>query len=332
MNVPPAIFEHLAALGDTTRSRLLALLDEREYAVSELQQILRLPQSTVSGHLKVLADAGWVTFRAHGKNRFYRMAATLDPEALSLWEIIRNDIDEVEFRGDDLERAKSVLGARVDRSRAFFSEAAATWNEVRADLYGSGVVSLPLLGLLDPDWIVADLGCGTGQLALTLEPFVSRIIAVDRSSEMLEAVRERAVGRRPGLDVRQGELESLPMDDGEADLVVLNLVLHLVVDPAAVLDEAHRVLVGGGRVVVVDMRSHDRLDYQETMGHVWPGFEEGQVRDWLIGAGFGGTTVRLIQPDPDASGPSLFVAGGRNTTKVRTMNSRAEEDGWTRRP
>jgi len=314
MTTSPAIFEHLAALGDTTRSRLLALLEEREYAVSELQQILRLPQSTVSGHLKVLADAGWVTFRAHGKNRFYTMAAALDPEALALWGIIRSDIDGAEFRGDDLERAKSVLGARVDRSRAFFSETAATWNEVRADLYGSGVVSLPLLGLLDPDWIVADLGCGTGQLALTLEPFVSKVVAVDRSSEMLEAVVERAGGDRAGLDSRQGELEALPMNDGEADLVVLNLVLHLVVDPAAVLEEAHRVLVDGGRVVVVDMRAHDRLDYQETMGHVWPGFEEVQVRDWLIDVGFGGVRTRPIPPDPEASGPLLFMAGAWKET------------------
>jgi ArsR family transcriptional regulator len=206
----------------------------------------------------------------------------------------------------------------VDRSRAFFSGAAATWNEVRADLYGSGVVSLPLLGLLDPDWVVADLGCGTGQLALTLEPFVKRVVAVDRSSEMLDAVRERAGGPRPGLDVRRGELEALPMDGGEVDLVVLNLVLHLAVDPAAVLGEAQRVLVGGGRIVVVDMRAHDRLDLQDTMGHLWPGFEEGRVRDWLRGAGFGGVTVRPIPPDPEAAGPLLFMAGGRKETKART--------------
>jgi ubiquinone/menaquinone biosynthesis C-methylase UbiE/DNA-binding transcriptional ArsR family regulator len=311
MNTSPAVFDHLATLGDTTRSRLLALLEEREYAVGELQRILRLPQSTVSGHLRVLSEGGWVTHRTHGKNRFYRMAETLESDALSLWRIILQDMDEVGFRGDDRERAKSVLGARVDRSRAFFSEAATTWDEVRADLYGSGIVSFPLLALLEPDWVVADLGCGTGQLAATLAPFVERVVAVDRSPEMLDAARRRTGGRLAGLDVRRGDLEALPLDHGEANLVVINLVLHLVLDPATVLEEAFRVLSPGGRIVIVDMRAHDHLEYQEAMGHVWPGFECDQLRDWLESAGFRNVTVRPIPPDPDASGPLLLAALAR---------------------
>jgi len=311
MNASPIVFDHLATLGDTTRSRLLALVEEREYAVGELQRILQLPQSTVSGHLKVLAEAGWVTFRAHGKSRFYRMADALDAEGLSLWRIIRQEMDDAGFRGDDRERARSVLSTRVDRSRAFFSEAAETWDHVRADRYGSGIVSFPLLALLEPDWVVADLGCGTGQLAVTLAPFVARVIAVDRSPEMLHAARRRTGGTLSVVDVRGGELEALPVGDGEADLAVLNLVLHLVVDPAIVLGEAFRILSPGGRLVIVDMRTHDHPEYQETMGHMWPGFDGDHLRSWLGATGFEHARVRPIPPDPEASGPLLLTAVAR---------------------
>ena len=59
----PAILDHLASLADTTRSRILLLLDRHELTVSELCAIVQLPQSTVSRHLKALADAGWIATR-----------------------------------------------------------------------------------------------------------------------------------------------------------------------------------------------------------------------------------------------------------------------------
>ena len=159
ITVPP-VFERIATLGDTTRSRILGLLEEREYSVTELRQILQLPQSTVSGHLKVLASADWVTSRADGKARFYRMNRDLDTEARSLWRLIRNDMDESSFRATDRERALSVLSARESRSRVFFSEQSERWDEVRAELYGGRAQLLPLFGLLSDQWAVAGTsGC-----------------------------------------------------------------------------------------------------------------------------------------------------------------------------
>src|SRR5216117_126888 len=90
----PPILEHLSALADPTRSRLLLLLDRHELTVGELCSALQLPQSTVSRHLKMLADEGWVTVRAEGTSRLYAMppGASLDPAARRLWQLVRDQI------------------------------------------------------------------------------------------------------------------------------------------------------------------------------------------------------------------------------------------------
>ena len=58
------LLDSLSALADPVRSRMLWLLDQQELTVSELCAILQLPQSTVSRHLKMLADAEWVQVAA----------------------------------------------------------------------------------------------------------------------------------------------------------------------------------------------------------------------------------------------------------------------------
>src|SRR5919199_1415185 len=89
----PAILDHLASLADTTRSRILLLLDRHELTVSELCAITQLPQSTVSRHLKALGDSGWVSSRAEGASNLYSMVRDdLDPAARRLWLLVREQV------------------------------------------------------------------------------------------------------------------------------------------------------------------------------------------------------------------------------------------------
>jgi ArsR family transcriptional regulator len=136
---------------------------------------------------------------------------------------------------------------------------------------------------------------------------VRQVIAVDSSADMLDAARQR-LGAAVNVDLRRGELEQLPLVDGELDAALLSLVLHHSPAPGRTLAEVARVVRPGGRVLVVDMLPHEREEYQQQMGHVWLGFSELQVSRLLAGAGFGDVRFRLLPADPEAKGPALFAA------------------------
>ena len=303
-----AILDHMSALADPTRCRLLLLLEQHELTVSELCAILQLPQSSASRHLKTLADDDWVVSRRDGTSRFYSMPLDdLDSAAARLWPIIREQVAGTSAAGQDGQRLRSVVARRRAKSKEFFASAAASWDRLRSDLFGDTFYLWAVLGLIDPSLTAGDLGCGTGQLAETLAPHVRRVIAVDASADMLTAARGR-LGELPNIDIRQGELEALPLVAGELDVALLSLVLHYSPDPARALAEVARVVRPDGRVLIVDMLPHDREEYQQQMGHVWLGFSDKQISRYMTGAGFGDVRVRALPADRDARGPALFAA------------------------
>lgn len=306
-----SIFERLSTLADTTRARLLLVLEGNEFTVSELCTILQMPQSTVSRHLKVLADEGWLLSRPEGTSRRYRMASRgLDEGARELWELVGARAADLPAARQDALRVRSVLAERRTTSEEFFASKAGDWDRVRDELFGSRSDLQALPGLLDPDWVVGDLGCGTGRVSRALAPFVARVVAVDGSKEMLTAAAEH-LEELDNVERRQGALEHLPVVDGELDAAVSFLVLHYVPEPDRVLAEAGRALRPGGRLLLVDVTPHDRQEYQTEMGHLWLGFSEGQIRGWLDEAGFEQITYHPLPPDPEASGPAIFAAAAR---------------------
>jgi ArsR family transcriptional regulator len=308
MNHSPAIFGDLTTLSDATRGRMLLILERHELTVGELCTVLQLPQSTVSRHLKTLADASWVSSRRDGTSRYYTLALDdRDAHTRRLWSLLRERIAGTPGADQDARRLKGVLGRRQTKSEEFFASAAGQWDRLRRDLFGGASALHALPALIDPSWTVGDLGCGTGETSAALAPFVARTIAVDRSGDMLQTARRRLRGLS-GVDVRRGELEQLPVADRELDAAIMLLVLHHVPDPAAVLGEAARTLKPGGRFVVCDMLPHEHEEYKQQMGHVWLGFGDDQIRRLLGAAGFGDVRIIPLPVDPAAKGPALFVA------------------------
>ncbi|MEQ1690284.1 MAG: metalloregulator ArsR/SmtB family transcription factor [Gemmatimonas sp.] len=304
------IHERLAELADATRCRLLLALERQELTVGELCSALQLPQSTVSRHLKILADEHWVTSRAEGASRWYRLSSSLDVEASSLWALVREPLRDSPSTVQDVARLEAVLVARRSRSEAFFASASAEWDSLRTSMFGARADLLSALALMEPTWVVGDLGCGTGALSAALAPHVAQVHAIDASSAMLSAARIR-LASFGNVTVHDGSLESLPLPDASLDVAVMMLVLHHVADPAHALREVRRVLRPGGRVLIADMRAHSHDEYQQQMGHVWLGFDVPTLERWMLDAGFGAMRFTPLPVDPDVAGPALFTAVAR---------------------
>jgi ArsR family transcriptional regulator len=300
----------LPSLGDPLRARLLVALEAHELSVRELQEILQLPQSTASRHLRVLAEQKWVDVRPDGASQRYRFTPPPDGSPRErLWKLIRDETVAGKAAQSDARRIKAVLAQRQTRSRRFFATEAGRWDRLREELFGQRFELGLLLGLVDPAWTVGDLGCGTGALSSALAPFVRRVIAVDESEPMLAGARSR-LEQFANVEVRQGELVLLPLGEDDLDVAALVLVFPYVPDPGRVLGEAARAVRPGGRILVMDLQPHDRTDWEHTMGHLWQGFGPGQMLGWMSGAGLRESRYVALPPDPESKGPGLFVATG----------------------
>ncbi|MDH4131344.1 MAG: metalloregulator ArsR/SmtB family transcription factor [Gemmatimonadota bacterium] len=304
------VVARLQSLADTTRNRILLVLEDQELTVGELCDVLRLPQSTTSRHLKILSDEGWIASRSEGASRYYRMpVGDLDPGARRLWQAVRDEAGSSPDAVRDAERLRSVLADRRSKAEAFFATAAGQWDRLRLELFGARSELLPMLGLLDPAWTVADLGCGTGHLAHLVAPFVNRVIAVDASAAMLRAARTR-LGHLANVELRRGELEDLPIEAASVDVAILALVLPYMAEPGQAVAAAAKTLRAGGRLLVTDLMPHERSEYRQTLGHLWQGFSEAQVSEWMTAAGLSGLRYHRLPLGTDTKGTALFTASG----------------------
>jgi ArsR family transcriptional regulator len=307
---PDALLDWMGGLADPTRLRLLRLLERNELGVAELCDVLQMPQSTVSRHLKVLADQDWVFSRRQGTNHLYQlMLDELEPAARRLWLLAREQSDKWATARQDALRLQRLLAKRKSDSQSFFASAADHWDRLRDELYGCAFTGEALVALLPRNFVVADLGCGTGRTAAMLAPNVGKVIGVDNSAAMLKAAR-RAVNGAANVELRRGELAELPIESASCDAAILLLTLTYVPDPAVVLREALRILKPAGRVVVVDLLAHDRDDFRRQMDQCWSGFSPPQVEALLSEAGFESAVVRSLPAEPKVKGPGLFLGNG----------------------
>ena len=163
---------------------------------------------------------------------------------------------------------------------------------------------------------VLDVGCGTGTLTIAAKRRVGPNVVVrgiDASAEMIARAAKKARRAKADVTFETAFVESLPLPDAQFDVVLSTVMLHHL--RRAVREqsvgEMHRVLKPGGRLLVVDLMSHDRIEYVVQLGHVWQGFDGEQVKEWLEHAGFTACRYRPLPADPEAKGPALFAASGR---------------------
>lgn len=312
---PDRLLRWMTSLADLTRLRLLSLLAEHELGVSDLCDVVQLPQSTVSRHLKILGDEGWAISRRQGTTNLYQVVLDeLEQPQRELWMLTREESsDWATLKQDRLRLQQLVLNKQQDAG-AFFADAAEQWESIRHEVYGQSFTQEAMLGLIPGDWVVADIGCGSGILSARLSMHVKQVIGVDNSEAMLVAAHQR-MEPLANVDIRRGEATRLPIEDASVNAAMCVIVLSYVEDTQAAIEEMARVLKPGGRLVVVDLLAHNRDPFRRQMGQVHSGFTTDALGGLLEGAGLVAAQCRPLAPSPEATGPALLMATATKPTE-----------------
>ena len=312
-------------LGDEARLRLLRVLARERLNVTELTGVLGLAQSGVSRHLGLLKEAGLVAEERDGGFSYYRLAPSLAAGsdgalAAMLHDQFARAADEGIVRADEA-RLQEILRVRKEN---FDAHAGPDTRDARQLVPGrSWAAWSRALGLLLPPLKVADLGCGEGYLTIEAARWASRVIAVDRSAVVLKRAQALAERRRVSNVIwKKGELEKLPLRDGSVDVAMLSQALHHAIDPIRAVAEAARVTAPGGRVLVLDLRTHHEDWVRAKLGDRRLGFDDDELKRMLTSAGL--EHVKSGVGARKAGDPfTVLIASG---TKAHVTKTRKHDD------
>jgi ArsR family transcriptional regulator len=275
---------YFKALADETRLRLVHLSLHYELNVNEVVAILGMGQSRISRHLKILTDSQLLTFRRDGLWTFYSAAS--EGEGYNFIQSIKYLFGTNTIFTEDLAEANRVLEKRRIEETRFFDSIAEDWENLKKEIIGEVNLTSMILEAVPPSDTIVDMGCGTGDLLAPLREKSQRVIGVDKSPKMLAEAKRRFSNDGKNVDLRIGDLEHLPLGNGEADLAVINMVLHHVLDPMKTFQEAYRVLKKRNTFIIVDLLSHHVERMRERYGDRWLGFSIADIEKWLEKSGF----------------------------------------------
>ncbi len=295
----------LKALGDENRLRILNLLGREELSGSDLMEVLNLGQSRVSTHLNLLKEVGLVCDRRAGRRSLYSLV-----EGAPMLESALASCTETQEFTSDLAGLEMLLARRRDESRSYFDRVAAKFGEEMLPGRTWEGLCRSLIKLL-PAGHYADLGIGDGLLTLMLAEVAEHVTAVDLSAEMLANLQGRASqAGLTNIEFVEGELDSLPLPDGEFDVVVMSQALHHAEKPARALAEATRITKPGGKVLIIDLLAHGEDWVREKLQDLHQGFTEVALAELLAAAGLERVSIQRAARDPHPPHFMTLVAVG----------------------
>jgi ubiquinone/menaquinone biosynthesis C-methylase UbiE/DNA-binding MarR family transcriptional regulator len=308
-----SILKNLRLLADSSRLRILLLVEQEELSVAELQDILGMGQSRISTYLAQLKHAGLVEDRRHGKSILYRLKPPRGEQSKTfsqLMKLLREAAGEIPEAADDAEALRLALSRRQDKMRAYFDELAGKFGKHYVPGRSWKGLAETLLALMPP-MVIADLGAGEGTFSQLLARHARKVIAVDNSEKMVEYGAELARKHViKNLEYRQGDLESPPIKDETVDLAFFSQALHHAQHPGRAVAEAWRILKPGGRIVILDLLRHNLEEARELYADLWLGFTEVEIGRFLKDAGFKNIETSVVHRETEAPHFETLLAVG----------------------
>jgi ArsR family transcriptional regulator len=232
-----------------------------------------------------------------------------------MWDsIVAESRTSPEFEAD-LAGLEALRDRRRGDARAYFDRVAATFgDEILPGRTWEGLARALLQ--LAPRGRYADLGIGDGLLTLMLSEIAHSVTAVDISSQMLAQLKVRAAQRGiSNVTTVEGDIEDLPLSDSSFDVAVLSQALHHAKSPKKALLEARRILIPGGRLLVIDLLAHTEDWVREQLQHQHLGFTESTLTELLSETGFERATIQRAARDPQPPHFMTLVATAQKPTR-----------------
>ncbi len=272
------IIKYCKALADETRARLVNVLLECELNVGEIVQVMKMGQSRISRHLKILSDSGLVDVRREGLWAFYR--ASEEGPGRDFISGITSLLEGEDDLKRDRNRAEKVIRERTAATRQFFDDIAPEWDRMTAEVLGDLDLAKEIQVRLPHCACAADIGCGPGDMLEILAGNSDMVIGVDNSPKMLELAEERFPDDA-NMSLRIGEMTHLPLRDLEADCTVMSLVLHHLARPVDAIREAGRVLKVNGKLLIAEFDQHENEVMRSEYGDRRLGIPREKMLGWL---------------------------------------------------
>ncbi len=293
------ITQALRLLGDETRLRILNLIVQVPLNVSELTSILGLAQSGVSRHLSHLKKLGFLNERKNGVWSYYQLVEPedLDAELKLLWGYLQEQLTALQDPFRDEVRLKEILRQREDNVSGL--------NERLLEPGQSWLTWSRALGFFMAEMDVADLGCGDGTITIEIARFARSVIGVDHNPKTLAEAQERLERHNfKHATLLSERIENLSIPANSIDFALFSQSLHHLEQPEQGVREAVRILRPGGRLVIMELASHQEDWVREKLGHVWLGFEPELLKGMMFKASLQSIEIEV---NPQRWGESFRV-------------------------
>jgi ubiquinone/menaquinone biosynthesis C-methylase UbiE len=292
-----ALAAHSKASADPLRLNVLRILGEGSFGVLELCQLFEIKQSSMSHHLKILANAGLVTTRREGNSIFYRRSPltlnkgsryTLTTAAawLDLTKVLFLTLDKLDPSQIITQRLQGLYRERALNSQEFFTKHASEFHE-KQDLiasheqYGDTLEDLVATLNLKNTSVALEIGPGEGALLPALSKRFEQVIGLDVSPAMLDKAKLKVSKQQlNNIELLHGDCQIVLAQKVQADLVTCNMVLHHVPAPKEIFNHSAELLKPGGCLLITDLCAHDQVWARESCGDLWLGFAPEDLTSW----------------------------------------------------
>ena len=288
------LWDIVKLLSDSTRSRILLILNNEELSVAELQDVMNMGQSRISSHLSLLRQAELVVDRKEGKKTYYSMNVDCSLEKNKLIHSIFSALKTESNVSEDEVNLKRILEKRKQAAEEYFNSLAGRLGKHYCPGRSWEAISSFLL-YLTPKLKIADLGSGEGLISQLLARNAEKVTCVDNAPKMIEFGRTlSAKNDLSNLEFILGDMESVPLEDCSVDIALLSQALHHASHPQKAVDEAYRILDHSGRVIIIDLLEHDFEKARVLYSDIWLGFSKNKLYQLLKSSGFKKIEINIV--------------------------------------